>query len=110
MCLNIHHAEIANAAFTPWLKHLKLRPTTLNTTSKGDDYIVLMIGAGHINVLNVGGRLRIYAPIDVLPFREGDRVLISVRNDSILIERVDYYVVRPSVKWVITLGLTYLGI
>lgn len=82
----------------PVVEYLKLGPTTLNIKSKGDDYVVLGVGLGPIKVLNVGGKLRIYAPKDVLPFREGDRVLIMVRGGDIVIKKIDFYVVKPSLK------------
>lgn len=82
----------------PVVEYLKLRPTTLNIVSRGSDYVVLGVGPGPIKVLNVGGKLRIYAPRDVLPLREGDRVLVSVRGGDIVIRKIDYYVVRPSIK------------
>ena len=82
----------------PIVEYLKLRPTTLNIISRGDDYVVLTIGSGPIRVIDVGGRLRIYAPRESLPFREGDRVLVSVRGRDIVIQRIDYYVVKPTVK------------
>ena len=82
----------------PVVEYLKLKPTTLNIMSKGGDYVVLGVGLGPIKVLNVGGKLRIYAPKDVLPFREGDRVLIMVRGGDIVIKKIDFYVVKPSLK------------
>ena len=82
----------------PVVEYLKLKPTTLNIMSKGGDYVVLGVGPGPIKVLNVGGKLRIYAPKDILPFREGDRVLVSVKDGGITIRKIDYYVVRPSIK------------
>lgn len=82
----------------PVVEYLKLGPTTLKVVSSGGDYVVLSIGSGPIRVVDVGGRLRIYAPRESLPFREGDRVLVSVRGRDIVIERIDYYVVKPTVK------------
>jgi len=33
-----------------------------------------------------------------VPFREDDRLLVKVRDKDIVIERIDYYVAKPTVK------------
>ena len=82
----------------PIVDRLGLKPTTFRVVSVGGDRAVLAEGPGPVKVLVVGRKLRMYAPANTLPFEEGDRVLVKAVGKSLIIEKIDYYVVKPSVK------------
>ncbi len=81
------------------VEYLKLKPGNMAIVSKSDNKLVLMEGLGSVKVVDVGrGKLRIYIDAEEAPFKEGDRVLVTVDKDRLVIERIDYYIVKPTVK------------
>ncbi len=61
------------------------------------DKIVLRRGMGPVRVVDVGrGKLRLYIGEDKAPFKEGERVLVTVQDDKLVVKRIDYYVVKPT--------------
>jgi len=81
------------------VEHLKLKPDNMNIIYRSNDRLVLEKGHGPVKIVDVGrGKLRIYIDAEEAPFKDGDRVLVTVDENRLVIERIDYYIVKPTVK------------
>ncbi len=81
------------------VEYLKLKPGSMSIASRSGNRLVLMEGSGPVKVVDVGrGKLRMYIDAEEAPFKEGDRVLVTVDKDRLVIERIDYYIVKPTVR------------
>ena len=80
-------------------EHLGLRPGSLNIVAVADDELVLEKGEGSAKIVDVGrGKLRLYIPENRAPFREDERVLVMAQNGKLVIKRIDYYIVKPTMR------------
>ena len=74
-----------------------MKPGSLEIVLMTSDKIVLRRGMGSVRVVDVGrGKLRLYIGEDKAPFKEGERVLVTVQDDKLVVKRIDYYVVKPT--------------
>ncbi len=79
--------------------HLSLKPGTMEIVVITSDKLVLSQGTGPARVVDVGrGKLRLYIPEGKAPFKEGERVLVTVKDDKLVVKRIDYYVVKPTIS------------
>jgi len=79
--------------------HLGLEPGPMKVISTINDKIPLGRGAGPAKIVDVGrGKLRLYIPEDKAPFKEGERVLVTVRDDKLVVNRINYYIVKPTIS------------
>ncbi len=80
-------------------EYLSLRAGPMKITTVTSGKLVLVKGEGSAKILEVGkGKLRLYIGEDKAPFKEGERVLVTVQNDKLVVKRIDYYVVKPTIR------------
>ncbi len=80
-------------------EHLSLGPGSMKIATATSRELVLVKGDGPAKILEVGkGKLRLYINLDHTPFKEGERVLVTVEDNKLVIERIDYYIVKPTIK------------
>lgn len=81
------------------VEYLKLKPGSMSIASKSNNRLILIEKPGPVKIVNVGrGKLRIYINEEEAPFKDGERVLVTVEKDKLVIERIDYYIVKPTIK------------
>ena len=79
--------------------HLGLEPGTMDIATITSDELVLVKGNGPVKIVEVGkGKLRLYISEDKAPFKEGERVLVTVRDGKLVVKHIDYYIAKPSIK------------
>ena len=79
--------------------HLGLEPGTMDIAVTTSNELVLVKGNGPAKIVEVGkGKFRLYISMDKAPFKEGERVLVTVRDGKLVVKRIDYYIAKPSIK------------
>ncbi len=78
---------------------LKLGPGPVKIIHSSRDQLIIEKGGGPAKILEVGpGKLRLYISIEQAPFKEGDRVVVTVKDGKLMVKRIDYYIAKPSIK------------
>lgn len=71
----------------------------MSIVSKSNSRLILIEKPGPVKIVDVGrGKLRIYINEGEAPFKDGERVLVTFEKDKIVIERIDYYIVKLAIK------------
>jgi len=84
--------DVANA--------LGLKPgMTFRVKSKDNERLVLEHGEGPTRII-LGGRSILRLAIDetIAPFKEGDRLLVMAGDNELILQKIDYYIVKVSKK------------
>lgn len=81
------------------VEYLKLKPGSMSIVFKSNSRLILIEKPGPVKIVDVGrGKLRVYINEGEAPFKDGERVLVTFEKDKIVIERIDYYIVKPTIK------------